>query len=123
MISYVQARYLSPLMAELADDPRPPLFAAEVLLSDEPLPHPWVGRTNPGERERRQRSNAFYWLDAHALIRQLPDGSMVWTRKGESYRARIRAAGIKSILELWAWSKDGNAPSVWHHARNGRPWP
>lgn len=121
MLSYVQARYLSPLYAELANDPRPPTFAASTLLSDAPLQQCYARRAI-NDVERRQRSDVHNWLDAHALIVQLPDGSMAWTRKGESYRARIRAAGIKSVVDLWAWSKAGNAPSVWHHAHNGKPW-
>jgi hypothetical protein len=120
-LSYVQARYLSPLMAELANDPRPPLCAAELLLSDKPLPSPWFKRGYD-----YNMVVACNWLEAHDLIQVHYEAKCqvwTWTRKGELYRARIRASGVTTILELWAWSKAGNAPSVWHHAHNGRPWP
>lgn len=118
------SRYMSPLMQQLRADIRPPIAAADLLLSDKPLPNPWFGKTRPMSREFGQMSDASQWLDAHELIARSPngDGSMVWTRKGELYRARIRAAGLTSILDVWDWSKLGNGPSVWLLPTNGRPW-
>jgi hypothetical protein len=126
-------RYLSPLHRQLRDDIRPPGFAAELLLSDKPLPHPWFGTTD-GMRDSRlfqQKSLASQWLDAHDLIARSStgDSSMVWTRKGELYRYRIRAAGLLSALHtdrvtaLWQWAREGNGPSVWHGVTDGMAWP
>ena len=124
--------YLSPLHRQLRDDIRPPLHAAYLLLSDAPLPHPWFGTTSAmrDSRSFEQKSLASQWLDAHDLIARSStgDGSMVWTRKGELYRARIRAAGLLSPLHtdrvraLWNWSREGNGPSVWHGVTNGMAW-
>jgi hypothetical protein len=96
------------------------MYAAELLLSDKPLPHPWFGKTGYSA----DKSRASQWFDAHDLIARSPagDGSMVWTRKGELYRARIRAAHITHITDLWQWAKDGNGPSVWHGVTNGQVW-
>lgn len=118
--------YLSPMHQQLRDDIRPPMYAAELLLSDAPLPHPWHGNGSYSQ----SKSAAFHWLDAHDLITRSSagDGSMVWTRKGELYRCRIRAAGLLDgnhtdrIKALWQWARDGNGPSVWHGVTNGRAW-
>lgn len=121
--------YLSPLHRQLRDDIRPPLYAAELLLSDAPLPHPWY-RGVSDSRRFEQMSTASMWFDAHELIARSSagDGSTVWTRKGELYRYRIRAAGLLSPLHtdrvraLWDWARSGNGPSVWHNVTNGRAW-
>jgi hypothetical protein len=119
-------RYLSPLHRQLRDDIRPPTFAAYLLLSDALLPHPWFGKHGYD----MAKSTAFQWLDAHDLIARSStgDGSMVWTRKGELYRYRIRATGLLSALHtdrvraLWDWARAGNGPSVWHGVTDGRAW-
>lgn len=119
--------YMSPLMRELRDDIRPPLVAAELLLSDDPLPVPWYAGTSATRdyRKFQQRGLANEWLQAHELIVAHYEGRAqvwTWTPKGIAYRARIRAAGIRTVQGLWQWAKAGNGPSVWHHAPNGKPW-
>jgi ABC-type Fe3+ transport system substrate-binding protein len=114
--------YMSPLYQQLRDDPRPPLYAAELLVSDAPLPCPWFGTTSATRDSRRfnQKSIAGDWLQAHELIQAHYEGRVqiwAWTRKGELYRARIRANGISSVEQLWQWAKAGNKPSVWHLER------
>jgi hypothetical protein len=113
--------YLSPLHRQLRDDIRPPLRAAELILSDKLLPSPWFGKRG----YTYDMSLAGEWLQAHELIRAHYDGASqvwTWTRKGELYRARIRAAHITHITDLWQWAREGNGPSVWHGVTNGRPW-
>jgi hypothetical protein len=115
--------YMSPLHRQLRDDIRPPMFAAELLLSDAPLPHPWFGKSSSHSPDFAMKSTAHQWLDAHELIMRAADGSITWARKGELYRARIRNVGITHIVDLWQWSREGNGPSVWHLPPNGKPWP
>lgn len=113
--------YLSPMHQQLRDDIRPPLCAAELLLSDKPLPSPWFGKRGYAS----DMSLANEWLQAHELIRAHYEGTSqvwTWTRKGELYRARIRAAHITHITDLWQWAREGNGPSVWHGVTNGRAW-
>ena len=119
--------YMSPLYQQLRADVRPPLRAAELLLSDKPLPSPWYGKRGYAY----DMSVAGDWLQAHELIRAHYEGTSqvwTWTRKGELYRHRIRAAGLLDVMHidrvraLWDWARSGNGPSVWHGVTNGRAW-
>lgn len=119
---------MSPLYQQLRSDIRPPLCAAELLLSDESLPSPWFGKRGYSQG----MSLAGNWLQAHELISAHYEAKCqvcTWTRKGELYRYRIRAAGLLSpshtdrVRALWDWARAGNGPSVWHGGvYGGRAW-
>lgn len=73
------------LFQELHAQTWPPPYAARLLYSDEPLPHPWYG----GERalsETRREANGF--------VTQTPERRVIWTDKGKRYRAQVRAAKL-----------------------------